>query len=551
MNRLLKDIRDHANSFFEQFVKRCPKTGSIVGVRRTSYWGATLLPLIGLAALIWFLVRVVPKPSRAAYPCQRLAAGISSGFVAYLLGALVSLGIYRHLYKYRGKILSLLFIMACVLGGTVSVKMVATWGEPSDVRVLTAREGTNAPMGQGQGLHPGRVAWMQDFSATSWDGENGNWWTDDNTNQQVVNAMFSKTLEGLTGKTSDTQAWDAIFCDHNKTQGRGERGYREGETIAIKINCNTDNNVTKKWENSGYPSPHVLNALVCQLIETVGVKGEHILIVDPSRFINVNFYNKIRSNASDEFKKVRFVEKQARDLPGYESAQPDPNALIHFPMPDGSIHKMCFPTCYTQSTYLINYALVRAHRVFGITSVAKNHFGAVWDFDKKAFHPGVLHAYALWDYPTPNKHGDPHSNPVLLGHQVTQGKTLLYMADGLYTGIRQTGPITRWSSMNNDWFSSVLMSQDPVALESVVYDFIVNEKNITDPNPSFNGHQDSQLHEAALADRPPSGTQYDPENDGTYLQSLGVHEHWNNPRDKQYSRNLGKEKGIELVTMTP
>lgn len=57
MTRLLSDIRDHLNSFFEQLVKRCPKTGRIVGVSRNSYWGAILFPVIGLAALLWFLVR--------------------------------------------------------------------------------------------------------------------------------------------------------------------------------------------------------------------------------------------------------------------------------------------------------------------------------------------------------------------------------------------------------------------------------------------------------------------------------------------------------------
>ncbi len=31
------------------------------------------------------------------------------------------------------------------------------------------------------------------------------------------------------------------------------------------------------------------------------------------------------------------------------------------------------------------------------------------------------------------------------------------------------------------------------------------------------------------------------------MESLGVHEHWNNATDKQYSRNLGKRQGIELV----
>jgi hypothetical protein len=55
------------------------------------------------------------------------------------------------------------------------------------------------------------------------------------------------------------------------------------------------------------------------------------------------------------------------------------------------------------------------------------------------------------------------------------------------------------------------------------------------------------LHESALANNPPSGTIYDPENDGIILESLGVHEHWNNSTDKQYSRNLSTGEGIELI----
>jgi hypothetical protein len=60
------------------------------------------------------------------------------------------------------------------------------------------------------------------------------------------------------------------------------------------------------------------------------------------------------------------------------------------------------------------------------------------------------------------------------------------------------------------------------------------------------GGVEDYLHEAALAGNPPSNTIYDPDNDGMRLQSLGVHEHWNNPIDKQYSRNLGTGNGIEL-----
>jgi hypothetical protein len=33
------------------------------------------------------------------------------------------------------------------------------------------------------------------------------------------------------------------------------------------------------------------------------------------------------------------------------------------------------------------------------------------------------------------------------------------------------------------------------------------------------------------------------------LASLGVHEHWNNAQEKQYSKNLGKGEGIELVSV--
>lgn len=58
---------------------------------------------------------------------------------------------------------------------------------------------------------------------------------------------------------------------------------------------------------------------------------------------------------------------------------------------------------------------------------------------------------------------------------------------------------------------------------------------------------DAYLIEAALADNPPSKTFYDPEHDGTGLNSLGVMEHWNNSNEKKYSRNLKSGNGIELI----
>jgi hypothetical protein len=58
---------------------------------------------------------------------------------------------------------------------------------------------------------------------------------------------------------------------------------------------------------------------------------------------------------------------------------------------------------------------------------------------------------------------------------------------------------------------------------------------------------DDYLHQAASSEFWPEGIIYDPDNSGTPIPGLGVHEHWNNPVDKNYSRNLGKAEGIELI----
>ena len=59
------------------FFKTCPRSGRIVGVNKKNMVLRICFPLFGLAALIWFLIRVVPKPSRMDYPRQQVAAPIA------------------------------------------------------------------------------------------------------------------------------------------------------------------------------------------------------------------------------------------------------------------------------------------------------------------------------------------------------------------------------------------------------------------------------------------------------------------------------------------
>jgi len=140
----------------------------------------------------------------------------------------------------------------------------------------------------------------------------------------------------------------------------------------------------------------------------------------------------------------------------------------------------------------------------------------------------------------------------LMGHRLLGGNTLLFMIDGLYATQTEHDAVSlksRWLSppFNNDWTSSVFMSQDEVAIESVAVDFFRCEASVNPNIQCVYGTVDNYLHEAARADNPPSGTLYDPEGDGTRLPSLGVHEHWNNVEAKQYSGSPGTNGGIELV----
>jgi len=120
----------------------------------------------------------------------------------------------------------------------------------------------------------------------------------------------------------------------------------------------------------------------------------------------------------------------------------------------------------------------------------------------------------------------------------------------LYPGEDAGGVPFKWMSspFNNDWCSSIFTSLDPVAIESVGHDFLRTEYNrstIPLSRPNWNG-VDDYLHQAADSSLWPENVTYDPDKDGVLFASLGVHEHWNNSEDKQYTRNLENGDGIEL-----
>ncbi len=520
----------------------CPKTGRPIGRSRRYRWLSWVCPLVGLASLAWFLIRVIPKPSRATYPCQRFAAPLAGGFVVWLTGVVGSALAYRRarrLFDQSRYVVASVFLVGAValIWGAISVtaeRPAQAW-EPS--------EPLNSPVGVGKGIHPGRVAWVHEPEATHWDGTAGAWWEDTNTDQAVVDAMVSQSVRVLTGETDDGLAWDALFRHFNQTHRGHDLGYEADEKVTIKVNMNQDSG--GNWgANRGMPSPQVIYAMVDQLVHGAGVPGSAITIYDSSRYIGAPIYDKIRASPDPNFQDVRFVVRPDLARSGRIAAVGDRDHPVRFGNP--AIYgdaTAWLPQCVTEATYLINMALLRAHSMFGVTLCAKNHFGSVnfptWS-GNRGWTPEPLHNYGS----RTNAMATYGCLVDLIGHAHLGGKTLLYMIDGLYAARNQSNEVMRFESFGDDWCSSLFVSQDPVAIDSVCLDFIRAEPRATD---CTGRGVDNYLHEAALADAPPSGTFYDPEGDGVRLQSLGVHEHWNNPIEKRYSRNLGADEGIELV----
>ncbi len=77
----------------------------------------------GFISLIWFLIRVIPKPQRAMYPCQRVAFPMASAFVIWLTGFTGSFFFYRKARNYlknsRYLLSTSFFILAVLIFGLV------------------------------------------------------------------------------------------------------------------------------------------------------------------------------------------------------------------------------------------------------------------------------------------------------------------------------------------------------------------------------------------------------------------------------------------------
>lgn len=376
----------------------------------------------------------------------------------------------------------------------------------------------NKPLGRSSGDYPGRVAWVHSSGVADWDGRTGLWVEDRWNNQELADKMIAETVMALTGKSDAGKGWKALFTNFNKKSGKGNRSYKPGEKIAVKLNMN--NAITHHDTIELNSSPFVTLALVRSLVNDGGVRQKDLIICEPSRAITDSIYNKIHR----EFPEVVFIDNIGGE--GREKCEYYPE-MITYSVDNGKMARG-LAKCIVDADYLINSALLKTHSGPGVTLTAKNWYGAT---DISLLWRQNAHNNISQD----KRHGKPGYKTFVdfIAHPHMGRKCMLFLIDGTYGSRDVNGaPAPKWQKepFNGEWACSIIASQDALAADAVAMDVIIGEW------PEFESlnYCDEYLREAAMIPDTPSGTVYVRE--GKPIDTpLGIMEHWNNRAERKYT----------------
>ena len=440
-----------------------------------------------------------------------------------------------------------------------TTKLVATFGSsdiecvvtvdypvlPYDGRLYPKHE----PLGTGIGVNPGRVVWEHNPASVDWSDNKTYWWETNHFSEPVMRQMVSDGIAQLAGTETAVEGWDTLFRYHNSRKNGSDNGYIQGQKIAIKTNmngCGFYDDDTSGRVKEDYTNPVFLKAFLKSLVEEGGVPASNIIVYDCGRL----FPTYMTSMCTEG--NLAGIQFKCRDLNGPNDATMDLNSKLQWSKEFPG--EQCYlPLFLKDVTYIIDLASLKGHS-YGITLSAKNHFGTF----ETGMRSRVPQSAGVHKYLEEQKMSDYSPLVDLLGNYTIGQKTFLYVFDAFICAPGESMEVSsdnsKWhqAPFNGYWTSSCFFSQDPIALDSVGADLLTNEPEVYNRNKSVKTTRatENYLHEGALAFAPPSGTHYQ-DGLGNPLESLGVHEHWNNCSEKLYSRNLGKDEGIELIYRGP
>jgi hypothetical protein len=297
--------------------------------------------------------------------------------------------------------------------------------------------------------------------------------------------MVERGIKELTGQSSAVSAWQQIIPN-----------YSPGKKIAIKLNINNSGR-----NNNIDALPHPANAVIAGL-KSMGVLESDIYIMEPSRVFPTRIGDPIFALYPNVLCwDVAWGRTYGHGV-SYSSS--DPSLTIrHGLYPALSDSK--YPDQLGEASYLINIPILKGHPTGAeITLTFKNNFGFFESGSKiSKFHEFCYPSSSSYSYA---------NNPLIDLYQNThiRDKTVLIVGDALFAHRTSNAGVPQvWNTFGGEFPNSLFLSTDPVAVDSVMWDFSNAEST-----------------------KVPGGR--------SYLQramelGLGTHDLWNNPTDKQYS----------------
>ncbi len=408
-------------------------------------------------AVFWFSIRVIPKPSRILYPCQRA----NFSFFAIKLGIVFSSVVTSTtsiVNRKSVKILSILVLVGVLLWDPLMLAY-------SQYRFANSSEQRLTLNDIAYDFPSHRVVRVHSNTASDWDFNSAasQYW--EHVNQTAVDLMVEKGVMRLTGTATPTLAWRTIIS-----------GYTSGQTVGIKVNGNDWWNTDDREIDS---LPHITNAIIKGL-KSIGVPESNIRIIENTH--RLLGYRTIRPYYTDIvtalYPNVVFQYSTNTD-PTYGNVD---GTTVTFPYTPGSTR---INDQIASVDHLILVPIMKAITpVWGITGSIKLMQGVI-DLSSSNFHDEIDRETA--------------DNPHVLVYQNEHiiGKTRLIVGDGLFgawTGQhfaqdyggndRLNTPVNDvpkpWITFNNGAPNCLFFGVDPVATDSVMYDHILRERNAQD-----------------------------------------------------------------------
>ena len=258
----------------------------------------------------------------------------------------------------------------------------------------------------------------------------------DYINEDVVAKMLDRGLRELTDAGSADDAWRILLPNLQRS-----------DRITIKMNMNNasfDENITTNRMDQTMP---LVNGILEDLVNDLGLSEERITILDASRWFHPE-----KMKGRCRFENVRWVDHTDKE-------RWDNNESVTFtkdaPKPGGDFR---MPKAYTHSEHIINLCLMKSHNC-GITGAMKNHFGSIPS-------PKNLH----------EEMGERSYIADVCNTPSIRNKVRVNIADALFANWHNNVWAPRpWKTFPGESPNSLIMGTDPVALDSVMLDHIIEE----------------------------------------------------------------------------